>query len=222
MSMKSPKSLIIPIIVVVAIVGALALAVYFSTGSEEDGGDQSNGKPSYDNLLADAVTDEDWKKGAEEPRMTIVVFSDFQCPACSFAHTNILEKLLEEYPDDVRVVFRHYPISSHKLAKKAAEVAEGAGEQGKFWEMISYIFEHQAELTDENILYKWAAELDLDADQIKKDVEDGKYSDLVLADKDSGERSGLTGTPTLYINGEKYEGKLKYDIVKEEIVKHLP
>ncbi len=217
---KDPKTIIIPVVIVVVIVAVLALAVYFSTDSDDDSS-TTNGL-SYDNALADGVTEEDWQKGADDPRVTIVDFSDFQCPACGFTHSDVLDKLVQEYPDDIRIVFRHYPISSHELAQKAAEVAEAAGVQGKFWEMIDKVFEKQKEFSSEDQLYEWAKELELDVGKIKSEVKSSEWADEVEADRDSGKRSGLTATPTLYINGVKYEGKLKYEDIKEEVVKHLP
>ncbi|MFC1721611.1 DsbA family protein [Patescibacteria group bacterium] len=220
MSSFSPKSLIIPVVVVVAIVGVLALAVYFSSG-EEDTTAQMSDKLVYDNALAEPLNDDDWVKGAEEPRVTIVNYSDFQCPACGYAHEKIINRLLEEHPDDLRIVFRHFPLPSHKLAHQAAQATEAAGSQGKFWEMTDLIFTNQSSLATESF-EGFARELGLDMEKFLKDLAEETYQEYVDADKDGGERSGVDATPSFYINGEKYEGKISYDDLKAEVEKRLP
>lgn len=220
MSSSSPKILIVPVIVAVCVIGVIALAIYFSTGPDDEVISEET-KLSYDNLLAESITESDWKRGATEPKVTIVQYSDFQCPACSFAHESIIAKIQAEYSEDVRVVYRHYPITSHKLAAKAAEAAEAAGAQGKFWEMTDMIYANQSDLTPD-IFTGFAKKLDLDLEQFEADLSSGKFAQDVADDKDSGKRSGVSATPTFYINGEKYEGRIKYDDFKSEIDKRIP
>ncbi len=220
MSSYKPKNLIIPVIIVAALVGVLALGAYFFTDGNEQTADISD-KLVYDAALADPINDEDWVKGPDKPRVTIVTFSDFQCPACAYAHENIVEVLAEKHPDDVRVVFRHFPISSHKQAQLAAEATEAAGAQGKFWEMTSLVFQNQSEL-DRDKLIKLATQLGLDVSRFTAELDSGMYQQAVMDDRDSGDRSGVSATPTFYINGEKYEGKIKPEDVISEVEKHLP
>lgn len=216
----NPKNLVIPIVVVVAIIGGLALAVYFSSDDGDTTADLSD-KLEYDNALAEPINDDDWMKGAEEPRVTIVDYSDFQCPACRYAHTKIMNRIAEEHPEDVRIILRHFPLPSHKLSQKAAEASEAAGAQGKFWEMADKIFENQDSLLAESF-EQFAQELDLDMDKFNADMEAEVHKAAVESDKDSGQRSGVDATPTFYINGEKYEGKISYEALNEEVTKRLP
>jgi len=220
MASYDPKSLFVPILIVVALVAAIGLAVYFSTGEEETA--TVSDKLVYDAALAEPINDQDWAMGqTDKPRVTLVVYSDFQCPACAYSHQNIVEEIVKKHPDDVRVIFRHFPISSHKKSKLAAQATEAAGNQGKFWEMAAQIFADQSELSRDKLI-EIAGQLDLDTDKFTSDLDSEKYLDEVEADYDSGQRSGVDATPTFYINGEKYEGKIKPSDVIGEIEKKLP
>ncbi len=219
MSKPEPKVIIIPILVIAAIVAVIWLGIYFSSGPAGSG--DGGIKPSYDNALAEPVTDQDHSRGAADPRVTIVVYSDFQCPACAQFELKTADQLLSKHPDDLRFVFRQFPISSHPVAQKAAEATEAAQAQGKFWEMVQAIYENQNKLTA-SLLYELAGSLGLDAAQFKSDLDSGRYKDIVADQKDGGQRSGVDATPTLYINGEKYEGRLSADAITEVISKKLP
>lgn len=219
MPKPDPKVIIIPIIVIAAVVAAIWLAVYFSSGPAGAGNESL--KPSYDDALAEPVTDQDHQRGASDPRVTVVVYSDFQCPACAQFELKTVDQLLAKFPDDLRFVFRHFPITGHPVAQKAAEATEAAQAQGKFWEMVQAIYENQNKLTA-SLLYELAGSLGLDAVQFKSDLDSGRYKDFVAGQKDGGQRSGVDATPTLYINGEKYEGRLNADAVAEVISKKLP
>ncbi|MEO0325215.1 MAG: thioredoxin domain-containing protein [Myxococcota bacterium] len=138
--------------------------------------------------------------GAE---VTIVEFSDFECPYCGAA-APLLERLLEELEGDVRLVFMHYPLSGHEHAFEAAKASVAAGRQGKFWEMHDLLFANQAALTPSDIT-GYAASLDLDMDRFRADLEDPEVAQAVQAQKDEGRRLGVSSTPTLYINGRRFE-----------------
>lgn len=219
MSKTEPKVIIIPIVVIAAIVAVIWLAIYFSSGPSGNTSDVS--KPSYDNALADPVTGQDHARGATDPRVTLVVYSDFQCPACAQLELKTADQLLEKHPDDVRLVFRHFTINGHPLAQKAAEATEAAAAQGKFWEMAKLIFQNQDKLT-EPLLTELAQSLGLDMNKFNDELSSGKYKDAVASQKDSGLRSGVTATPTLYINGEKYGGRLSLDEIDAAVSSHLP
>ncbi|EKD49690.1 MAG: hypothetical protein ACD_63C00070G0008 [uncultured bacterium] len=216
--MAKSQSIVIPIIVVAVIVSAVAAAVYFSIGEED------KDKTDYSGIsaLTIPVNDQDWKRGADNPKLTIVVYSDYQCPACVYAEKNIFKKLLEEYPKDLRVVMRQYPIKNlHPTAQKVAEASEAAGAQGKFWEMHEKLFESTSELKDIEKVKEIAKEIGLNMEKFEKELKDGTYTDKVEEDLNSGKKSGVTGTPTFYLNGEKYAGKISYDDVKVEVLKRL-
>ncbi|MCX7681431.1 MAG: peptidylprolyl isomerase [Anaerolineae bacterium] len=155
------------------------------------------------------VTDADHVYGSANASITLIEYADFQCPGCAAMHT--LRTYLEEaYGDDLRYVYRHFPLSFHPLATIAAEAAEAAGAQGKFWEMHDMLFEHQQEwsqLTDDTVREKfveYASELGLDTERFAQELDEHKYLDKVNADTQSAMQANLGGTPTYIVNGVAY------------------
>lgn len=108
------------------------------------------------------------------------------------------------YGDDAAVVFKHFPLSFHKEAMPAAEASMAANEQGKFWEFQDKVFENQKELTAENF-EKWAGEIGLDVAKFKASIASGKWKEKIQRDMAEGNKAGVRGTPSLYINGRKFE-----------------
>lgn len=149
----------------------------------------------------------------------VVEFGDYQCPACAAAEPNV-EKLQQEMGDKITFVFRNFPLPMHKNALAAAEAAESAGAQGKFWEMHNKLYATQTEW--ENLpnpvdkFAEYAKELGLDADKLKKDVEENRYADRINQDKKDGEEVGVAATPTFYINGKKAES-FDYETLKKMV-----
>jgi len=158
-------------------------------------------------------------KGPEDAKVTIVEFSDFQCPFCSRV-TPTLKKIREEYPEDVKVVWKHLPLSIHPKAPGAHAAAEAAHKQGKFWEMHDLIFANQREMSDEKYL-EYAAQLDLDLDQFKKDVASAEVKKQVSDDTRLASTLGVTGTPGFFINGRFLSGARPYDSFKVVIDEEL-
>ena len=153
------------------------------------------------------VSDEDRTKGPEDAIITVIEYTDFQCPYCSMAYTE-LEKLLEMYPDDVRLVYRALPlVGIHPNAQVAAQAAEAAGEQNKFWEMYADLFSKQSEwssLSSEEFL-DWltdeAKTLSLDVAQFSKDLTSDKIVAKIQGEIDYANSIGLGSTPTVLVNG---------------------
>lgn len=141
-------------------------------------------------------------RGSPMAQITIVEFSDFECPYCGRAHS-ILQQVLSEFEGRVRLVFKNYPLSSHPRAMPAARAALAAGNQGKFWEMHDLLFEHQRQLEEED-LEGYAGELGLDLERFRRDVASAETQRRVEADRAEGQRAGVEGTPTLYINGRRF------------------
>lgn len=147
----------------------------------------------------------DHLRGAREARLTLVEYADFQCPYCARAHA-ALEELMAQHEGRIALVYRHLPlVDLHPLALPAALAAEAAGAQGKFWEMHDALFEHQDTL-DEDALPVLAASLGLDAQRFARDLEDGKQRARVEDDMKRAHALGARGTPTFFINGERYHG----------------
>ena len=160
--------------------------------------------------LADEVEPErDHIRGPDEAPVTVLEYGDFECPYCGQAEP-IVRELLQSFGADVRYVFRHLPLADvHPNAQMAAEAAEAAGAQGKFWDMHDLLLDHQDELTP-GALRRYAEDLGLDVDRFWEEVRTREYAPHVAEDVRSADESGVAGTPTFFINGRRHAGA--YDI----------
>ena len=155
-------------------------------------------------LLAAAVDARDHVRGPADAPVTLVEYADFECPFCGRWFPE-LQRVLKDLGPRVRFVFRHFPISEqHPHAESAAEVAEAAAAQGKFWEMHDLLFRRQAAL-DAGHLLAYVRELGLDAVRVERELEREVYRARVRDDIESGLRSGVSGTPMFFINGRRHE-----------------
>jgi protein-disulfide isomerase len=143
-------------------------------------------------------------KGPASAPVTIVEFSDFQCPFCSRLNPT-LESVMSKYGNKVRLVFRQFPLPMHQNAAKAAEAALCANEQGKFWEMHDSMFKDQSALAVDALKTK-AAGLGLNAQAFNSCLDSGKESDAVKADMKAGQAAGVNGTPAMFVNGRFISG----------------
>jgi protein-disulfide isomerase len=152
----------------------------------------------------------DHSQGAAEAPVTIIEYGDFECPYCGKAYP-LLKRLREELGDQIRLIYRHFPLNSvHPHASVAAQAAEAAGAQGKFWEMHSMLFEHQDAL--ENVDFdQYALRLGLEVYRFRADLSSERFSRRVQRDFESGTRLGVRKTPTLFVNAVKYDGPLEYE-----------
>lgn len=151
--------------------------------------------------------------GNENAKVSIVEFSDFQCPACGAAYPAV-EQAFSQYSDKVKFTYRHFPLSSlHPYAQKAAEASECASEQGKFWEMYDKLFQNQQNLKIGD-LKQYAASIGLDSAQFNSCLDAGKYASKVASDYSFALSIGLNSTPTFFINGEKYASAMSFDQLK--------
>lgn len=168
-------------------------------------------------LLSEEITASDWTKGAQNPKVTLVEYSDFQCPACG-AYFEMIEQAITEYGDRLSFTYRHFPLTQHKNALSASYASEAAGKQGKFWEMHKLIFEHQTDWAEESnaseIFKGYAQELKLDPARFTTDVVSTEAKDAVAHDKETGLRSGVDSTPSFYLNGKKMQNPRSYDELK--------
>jgi len=147
------------------------------------------------------ATDDQPSRGKTDAPVTIVEFTDFECSSCQQAHP-VIEKLLREYSDRVRLVVRDYPLEKHKNAFKAAEAAEAARAQGKYWDYSAVLFENQKELGVEK-LKEYASRIGLDRRKFDAELDAGKYAAKVQRDMQEGMRAGVSGTPAIFINGRR-------------------
>src|ERR1051326_4586992 len=157
--------------------------------------------------------------GNAKAPVTIVEFSDFECPFCGRA-VETVKKIEAAYGDKVRVVFRDYPLVIHRTAKRAAEASHCAEDQGKFWEMHDKLFSKRGLLQDADI-YRYAQQIKLDHDQFDQCLKSGKYKDAWKTSQEEGVRVGVMSTPTFFINGRLIVGAGNYEafarIIDEEL-----
>jgi protein-disulfide isomerase len=156
--------------------------------------------------LADDVDPErDHVRGVDDAPITLVEYGDFECPYCGQAEP-IIRELLSACDDDLRFVFRHLPLSDvHPHAQMAAEAAEAAAAQGAFWAMHDLLFAHQDELTA-RALRSYADELGLDPERFSDELRRRRHAARVRDDVATADASGVTGTPTFFINGRRHYG----------------
>jgi protein-disulfide isomerase len=145
-----------------------------------------------------------WRGGASAT-VTIIEFTDFQCPSCARTQP-ILEDLVKEYGDKLKLVVRDFPLDQHKQAFKAAEAAEAAQAQGKFWEFTALLFKNQEALQVDK-LKEYASQIGLDRAKFDKALDSGQYAATVQSDLEDGEKVGVDSTPTVFINGKRIKEK---------------
>jgi len=153
--------------------------------------------------------------GPANARITLVEFSDFQCPYCSKAVAQI-DATLKAYPNDVRLIFKQYPLDSHPEAAISAAASLAAHRQGKFWPMHDVMFANRPKLSRQSIL-AWAKEIGLDMNRFTADLDSDAIRKTVLRDQADGDKAGVEGTPTVFLNGQKYNGDLAPDAIKPVI-----
>ncbi|MBI5543834.1 MAG: thioredoxin domain-containing protein [Deltaproteobacteria bacterium] len=157
--------------------------------------------------------------GPKHAKVTIVEWSDFQCPFCSRG-ASTMHEVVKAYPEDVKLVFRHQPLSFHPNAAPAAKAAMAAARQGKFFEMHDKLFAEQKDLAPEKYL-QFAKELKLNMAKFKADMESAEIAEQVRKDSERGNQVGANGTPTFFVNGKKMEGAQPFETFKQEIDKQI-
>ena len=166
--------------------------------------------------LTPAVSDSDHRAGPDDAPVTLVEYGDYECPHCGRAHP-ILREVQKRMGRRLRLVFRNFPLAEmHPHAVHAAEAAEAAAIQGKFWEMHDLLFEHQAALEDSDLV-RYAQTLALEAGRLKEELAAGAHANRVRQDFRSGVRSGVNGTPTFFINGARHDGPWDLDALLEAL-----
>ncbi len=163
----------------------------------------------------------DHAQGPVDAPVTLVEYGDYECPHCGRAYP-IVKALQEKFGKRLRFVFRNFPLQEmHPHAEAAAETAEFAGAHGKFWEMHDLIYENQGTL-GERTFNELAQELQLDLKALVKSLEAGEFSDRVRKDFAGGVRSGVNGTPTFFLKGERHDEDFEFETLAEAIAEALP
>lgn len=155
-------------------------------------------------------------QGPANAPVTLTEYGDYQCPYCGEAYS-IVKQLQQKVGNNLRFVFRNFPLSQiHAHAEVAAEAAEAAGAQNKFWEMHDYLYEHQDKLAPPQLIAA-AKQLGLDVERFTDDLNQHAYAERVREDFLSGVRAGVNGTPTFFINGVRHDGAWDLDSLSEAI-----
>jgi protein-disulfide isomerase len=150
--------------------------------------------------------------GPGDARITLVEFSDFQCPYCVKA-VGQLKTVMKAYPNDVKLIFKQFPLDSHSQAAGAALAAIAAQRQGKFWAMHDALFAHREDLSRKS-LFAVAAGVGLDMKRFTADIDSPETKHTVARDMEDGEKAGVEGTPTIFIDGRRYNGSLALDAIR--------
>jgi protein-disulfide isomerase len=184
----------------------------------------ANQQPSQPQRI-EVSLDDDPVKGSPNAKVTIVEFSDFQCPFCQRFFLQTLPKIEEKYikTGKVRFVYRDFPLNFHQYAQKAAEAAECADEQGKFWDYHDILFQKQSEwaAAGESKFKEYAQQLGLDMQKFNQCLDSGKYANEVQKDYNDGLKYGVSGTPTFFINGREVIGAQPYSVFEQIIEQEL-
>src|SRR5205085_2613989 len=151
--------------------------------------------------------------------ITLVEFSDFQCPYCAAAAPE-LAALLKAYPTKVKLIFKEYPLEIHSQAALAAAAAVAAHKQGKFWPMYDAMFAARDDLSKDNIL-ALAQQNGLDLKRFQTDLDSVEIKEAITRDVQDGDRAGVSGTPTLFIDGQRYNGPIQLGSLKPVVEAEL-
>ena len=171
--------------------------------------------------LTPLVSQHDHQQGPETAPVTLVEYGDYECPYCGEAYP-IVKEIQRRLGDRLRFVFRNFPLTqSHPHAEHAAEAAEAAAIQGKFWEMHDSLFEHQRALDDAHLV-QYAVALNLDKERFVRDMTEHVHTNRVREDFLSGVRSGVNGTPTFFINGVRHDDSYALESLLAAIEAAMP
>jgi protein-disulfide isomerase len=167
-------------------------------------------------LTMPVAEDRDHIQGPADAAVTLVQYGDYECPYCGEANP-IIKEVQARLGDSLRFVFRIFPITtSHPHAERAAEAAEAAAAQGKFWEMHVLLYENQRRLRDED-LHTYVERLGLDVELFDKEMADHAHAERVREDFMSGVRSGVNGTPTFYLNGVRHDDSYETEVLLDAL-----
>lgn len=204
--------------IIVATLAILGVGIFFVS---REAPSKNSTSVSSGELLK--VAEDDWVKGNKEAKVTLIEYSDFQCPACG-AYYPIVKQLNHEIGDKIVFAYRHFPLrQAHPNAELAAQAAEAAGRQGKFWEMHDMLFENQKEWSNQSspkeTIGKYAQSLNFDIERFKSDLDSKEVKGKVNNDYQSGIKARVNSTPTFFLNGNKLDNPRNYEEFKDLIQK---
>ena len=205
-------------------VSAVAVIIIVTLGFNSSGSDTTGNtvdevvKQQAAPKVIEVSADNDAVLGDPNAPVTIIEFSDYECPFCGRFYQNTMPQLISEYIDTgkAKLIFRDFPLSFHKSAQKASEAAECAGDQGKYYEMHDKIFENQQSITVSD-LKVYAEQIGLKVDEFNVCLDTDKHKDEVLQDFRDGQKAGVSGTPSFFINGKMLVGAQPFEAFKKII-----
>jgi len=167
------------------------------------------------------VSEQDHIRGNSDAPVTLLEYGDYECPDCEHA-APIVNQLRNAFAEKLRFVFRHFPQSTvHPHASAAAQAAEAAGSQGRFWDMHDILFKHQKDLIDHDLTH-FAVLIGLELYRFGAEMSSERFARRVREDYDSGVKSGVKGTPTFFINGKRYRGAVTIEAMSEALGASIP
>ncbi|HWV99409.1 MAG TPA: DsbA family protein [Candidatus Acidoferrum sp.] len=170
--------------------------------------------------LTPPVSERDHAQGRADALVTLVEYGDYQCPYCGAAYP-VVKRVQKTLGKKLRFVFRNFPLTqAHPYAMVAAEAAEAAALQRKFWEMHDFIYENQDDL-EPDLLPAWAEQLGLNVEEFGSAIRKGEISKRIKEDRMSGIRSGVNGTPCFFINGTRYDGTADFEPLRASLEQQL-
>jgi protein-disulfide isomerase len=186
------------------------------TGTMTAATDDTAGRMTLETFAVPEVTGDDHVRGPADAPVTVVEYGDYECPYCRGAARDV-DRMLEQFPGQVRFVFRNFPIVQlHPNAEQAAEAAEAAAAQGKFWEMYNLLLQPSAGL-DLAALLDCGADLGLDLGRFREEITGHAYAAKIERDIQEGIRDGVNATPKFYVDGERIDGKLPLEGLEDAI-----
>ncbi len=189
--------------------------------AKEESAAEQGPEPTPEFRRYDVPIDDSPVLGSENAEITLIEFSDYECPFCRRWHEEVFDRIREDYPDQVQFVFRDFPLTSlHPNAVPAAEAANCANEQEAFWEFNEKLFKGKAGFS-KDVYKQYAQELELDADAFEQCIEEGRYNEKVMADYQYAASLGVQSTPTFFLNGIPLVGAQPYEVFKEVIEQEL-
>jgi protein-disulfide isomerase len=204
--------------VLIGLAATVGLVVYIASTPGPGPSPAGPGSPGPVDL---AVGPEEWIEGNPEAAATLVMYSDFQCPACG-AYFPLVKRLRVVFGERLRIVYREFPLERiHPRALRAAKVAEAAGLQGRFWAMHDLLFQNQGRWSavpdPDSAFLEFAKTLKLDIDRFQSDLDSPRVAEAIREDVESGTRFGVPGTPTFFLNGVRIQNPRNYEAFKAVI-----
>jgi predicted DsbA family dithiol-disulfide isomerase len=199
----------------VIVIGLITLVIFIGIIVISQKNSPLNGPSLTETTAENLITAHTYTLGKTDAPVTLVEFSDFECPACK-AFQPVVRSLYDTYPEQLRIAYRNFPLPQHQFARKAAEAGELAGEQGKFWEYSDVLFANNTNLTETDLI-KYAQDLGLNVDQFQTGLKNGDAAGFVNDDIAMAMKLNLPGTPSFFLNGKLVNYSTTQDLENQVI-----